>query len=308
MPKVFISYRREGGKPYAGRLYDHLSNRLGKPQVFMDISQIAPGSDFAASINQAIDSCDALLVVIDRTWLNVPGSDGGRRLDDPDDLHRLEIATALRKNCRVIPVLVDGAVMPAARDLPDDVKHLARHQAHELSDTRWDYDVERLVEAIAATDRHPDEKPKGETTALLQPRSYLGAASMVFGVTALPFALLFAGLMSAITGEAFGAILGLALPGGLAFGLAMGLIAGAFLRGETVVLSFPSRTELMTRLSVALAELGYNPATSSGDFLTFKPSFQAGLLAGRISVAVRGGTATVVGATMHVKRLKKRFG
>jgi hypothetical protein len=60
---------------------------------------------------------------------------------------RVEIATALKRNIRVIPVLVDGALMPRSSDLPDDLKQLARRNALEVSYNRFDADFGRLVMA-----------------------------------------------------------------------------------------------------------------------------------------------------------------
>jgi len=57
---------------------------------------------------------------------------------------RLEIATALKRNIRVIPVLVDDASMPRASDLPDDLRSLVRRNAVEVSHTRFNADSERL--------------------------------------------------------------------------------------------------------------------------------------------------------------------
>jgi len=93
-----------------------------------------------------------LVVVVSKTWLNAADTAGARRLDDPRDFVRQEIAAALaRADVHVIPVLVEGARMPSEADLPDELKPLARRQAHELADSRWDYDMSRLADNIAAT-------------------------------------------------------------------------------------------------------------------------------------------------------------
>jgi TIR domain len=101
------------------------------------------GEDFIQAIKEAIASCDVLLAVIGRNWL-VSEDSGVRWLENPNDPVRLEIATALARQVRVIPVLVQGATMPAAEALPDDLKGLARRQAVELRDTRWEADVDDL--------------------------------------------------------------------------------------------------------------------------------------------------------------------
>jgi len=106
MPGIFISYRREDTAGHAGRLFDRLTQHFGKGRIFMDVSDIEPGTDFVEAIDKAVGSCDILIVVIGREWLTCADPGGHRRLDDPNDFIRLEAATALKRNIRVIPVLV----------------------------------------------------------------------------------------------------------------------------------------------------------------------------------------------------------
>ncbi|MGH9276971.1 MAG: toll/interleukin-1 receptor domain-containing protein [Acidimicrobiales bacterium] len=146
--RIFISYRREDTSGYAGRLNDRLRDRFGHDQVFMDIDAIEPGLDYQELIEGTIGSIDVLVALMGREWLTTPGPTGSRRLDDPDDFVRLEIAGALDRNVRVIPVLVEAAAMPTIHDLPEPLAPLARRNAIELSDSRWDYDCERLVSVL----------------------------------------------------------------------------------------------------------------------------------------------------------------
>jgi hypothetical protein len=149
MIRVFISYRRDDCAGHAGRLYDHLVDRFGDDAVFMDVDAIEPGVDFGERIQNAIGSCSVLIALIGDQWLDIKDSGGHRRLDNPADLVRLEIAGALRRtDLPVIPVLVEGATMPPAERLPDDVQPLARRNALELSDGRWRYDADRLIEVL----------------------------------------------------------------------------------------------------------------------------------------------------------------
>jgi formylglycine-generating enzyme required for sulfatase activity len=148
MSRIFISYRRDDSAGYAGRLYDRLSERFGQGQIFMDIDTIEPGLDFVEVIEKAVGSCGVLIALIGRQWLTITDATGHRRLDNPEDFVRLEIATALDRNIRVIPVLVRGAPMPRSTDLPDALKKLARRNALEISDTRFHYDVDRLIETL----------------------------------------------------------------------------------------------------------------------------------------------------------------
>jgi hypothetical protein len=138
---VFISYRRGDATGYAGRLYDRLRARLPRG-VFMDVSEIAPGADFDVTISNALASCVVLIAMIGRDWA------GTARLADPADYVRREINAALRRNVRVVPVLIHGANMPSESELPDDLKPLTHRQALEMSDTSWDASYEQLLGVI----------------------------------------------------------------------------------------------------------------------------------------------------------------
>jgi hypothetical protein len=149
MTAIFISYRRQDSQSAAGRLADDLKERLPGTRIFRDIEAIAPGEDFVDAIGTALAECGVLLAVIGPRWLTVTGQDGKRRLDDAKDYTRVEIATALqRPGVRVIPVLVEGAAMPSAADLPDDLAALARRNAIELTDKRWQYDLGVIEAAV----------------------------------------------------------------------------------------------------------------------------------------------------------------
>ena len=149
--RVFISYRREETAYPAGWLYDRLDERFGDAQVFKDVDSIPLGDDFVAAITTAVGSCDVLLALIGDKWLTITDERGRRRLDDPHDFVRLEIEAALARNVRLIPVLVDGAWMPRADELPDSLAGLVRRQALELSPSRFDSDTNRLARVLAST-------------------------------------------------------------------------------------------------------------------------------------------------------------
>ncbi len=148
MPRIFISYRRDDSAGHAGRLYDRLIDHFDQQNVFMDVDTIQPGLDYVEVVQEAVGSCDALIAVIGREWLGASDGSGRRRLENPEDLVRLEIATALARNIRVIPVLVQDAREPLATELPDELKPLARRNSLELSDSRFRADVERLIEVL----------------------------------------------------------------------------------------------------------------------------------------------------------------
>src|SRR6516165_3574052 len=146
--QIFISYRRDDTSASAGRLYDRLSSHFPSNRIFIDVDNIAPGVDFFEAIEKSVGACDLLISVIGKNWLTSSDDEGNRRLDNPEDFVRLEIGTALRRNIRVIPVLVDGALMPRSTELPDDLKPLIRRNALQVTDAGFDDDCRRLVTAI----------------------------------------------------------------------------------------------------------------------------------------------------------------
>jgi TIR domain len=154
--RIFISYRRADSGGWARSLHDNLEERLGPGRAFRDVT-MEGGMDFHEHVESLLDRCDVLLAVIGKTWTTITDAGGRRRLDDPEDLVRREIARALqRPDVQVIPVLVDGARMPTEHELPPDLAPLARRQACELSDLRWDFDVDNLARRLRVLLR---EKP-----------------------------------------------------------------------------------------------------------------------------------------------------
>ena len=152
--RVFISYRRDDSSGHAGRLADALTQRLGPKSVFQDVATIDVGQDFTHEIERALDDCEAVLVVIGPEWLG-RGASVLPRLHDRDDFVRLELATALALDIRVVPVLVGGAELPLASELPDDVKELAGRQAMVLRDDAWHRDVDGLIGSLRGESEAP---------------------------------------------------------------------------------------------------------------------------------------------------------
>jgi hypothetical protein len=149
--RIFISYRREETAYPAGWLYDRLAEHFGSDQVFKDVDSIELGDDFVEVITRAVGACDVLLALIGQEWLTITDAHGQRRLDNPNDFVRLEVEAALTRNVRVIPILVDGASMPVAAELPDSLARLVRRQALELSPSRFAFDTSRLLKVLDRT-------------------------------------------------------------------------------------------------------------------------------------------------------------
>jgi hypothetical protein len=149
MNDIFISYRRDDSAGHAGRLFDRLRDQLGAEHVFMDVTDLRPGQDFALELERAVAKANCLLAVIGPRWLNAADGSGRRRIDDPEDFVRREVGSALSAGATVIPVLVHGATMPRTDELPEALKSLGRRQAIVLNDQRWDSDLLELVQFLA---------------------------------------------------------------------------------------------------------------------------------------------------------------
>ncbi|MCP5080261.1 MAG: toll/interleukin-1 receptor domain-containing protein [Alphaproteobacteria bacterium] len=146
--KTFVSYRRSDSPGSVRQLCAILKKRLYPRDIFIDIDGIAPGSDFTEILDKSLNDCGAFLVIIGPHWLDERDHEGKRRLDNEDDYVRLEVATALRRNIPVIPVLVDGAELPTEDRLPLDLRPLVHRQTLELSHQSFDQDARHLAQKV----------------------------------------------------------------------------------------------------------------------------------------------------------------
>lgn len=152
--KIFISYRRTDTADFTVALYNQLRDYFREDAIFKDINTIQAGQEFAEVLENALDTCAVVLVVIGPGWA---GKESNRLLDEGDWV-RQEIAVALKRNLRVVPVLVNGTKMPTKDLLPPDLHGLTARQAHPIDNQRFEYDVERLCHAIK--DLVPIVRPK----------------------------------------------------------------------------------------------------------------------------------------------------
>ena len=146
--KIFINYRRDDSIGMAGRLHDRLAQTFGRDNLFMDVDHIPAGVDFVRHLNSQVAACEVVLVVIGSNWLRAKDKAGQRRLHQADDFVAIEIAVALARDIRVIPVLVDGTRMPKESELPDRLKPLARRQAVEVRHAHFGQDAHTLIERM----------------------------------------------------------------------------------------------------------------------------------------------------------------
>jgi hypothetical protein len=173
MPKgIFISYRHKDTQGEASRLADDLREALPGVQIFRDVETIAPGEDFVVALERALADCSVMLVLIGPIWLEARDAQSRRKIDDPNDWTRLEVATGLKRNVRLIPVTCRDAALPATEELPDDIHDLRRRQAFQLDNDRWRYDFEQLVDKLAQSEGFK----RAQTTAAPSPAAPVAPA------------------------------------------------------------------------------------------------------------------------------------
>jgi hypothetical protein len=150
MSKVFISYRRDDSADAAGRINDRLVARFGQANVFKDVDSIPVGADFRRALSDAVGQCAVMLVIIGRRWVDIADASGRPRLQDADDLVRIEIETALNRNKLMIPVLVQNALMPRETEIPPDIAGLVYRQNAEVRpDPHFHRDMDQLMDHLA---------------------------------------------------------------------------------------------------------------------------------------------------------------
>ena len=138
---IFVNYRREDDPGSAGRLFDWLERAFCPTNFSWMSKSMEGGVDFIRVLESQVAQCDVLLAVIGPTWLS-------HRLEDEDDFVRVEVAAAIKLGKRVIPVLVNGAHMPRASELPQSIKKLAHRNAVRLTHEEFKADVQGLIKTI----------------------------------------------------------------------------------------------------------------------------------------------------------------
>ena len=149
----FISYRRSEsflddaptlGEDFLERLIQALE-QLGLVEVFLDkpaakrrgqaskgirVSHIAAGDHYLNRIHRALTRSALVFPVIGPDWLTLLRE---RAEDQSDDILLHEIRAAFRLEKQIVPILVDGASMPAPHELPEDIRELAMMDAVAVS-------------------------------------------------------------------------------------------------------------------------------------------------------------------------------
>jgi TIR domain-containing protein len=203
--KIFISYRRGDDPGSAGRLLDALKLAFDADQLFIDVDNIEPGLDFIQVIHERVAQSDILLAVIGKYWCDAREADGSRRLDNPSDIVRIEIESALSQKKRVIPVLVGDTKIPPPDSLPESLRPLSRRNAVQIRHERFGDDTARLTAALKIALRSSsggdgDAPPEGADQARsrafvdtlianrrLTPSLGLGVFAIIFLLTAITY-------------------------------------------------------------------------------------------------------------------------
>ncbi|HSV66146.1 MAG TPA: toll/interleukin-1 receptor domain-containing protein [Mycobacteriales bacterium] len=149
MAAIFVSYRNDDDPYAAAHIHAGLCRHFGANQVFRDCVSMSPGTVYPQAIRDALAHCQVLVAVIGRRWLSAADAAGRRRIDDPRDWVRIELATALRRQIRIVPVLLDGAAPPASDELPGEVRGLALVQVARVGQRSLDVDLAALADDLA---------------------------------------------------------------------------------------------------------------------------------------------------------------
>lgn len=162
MPRIFISYRKADSAASAEKIDRLLHDLYKRVNVLVNLVAL-PGETLEATVKKAIASCDVVLVIIGAQWLKVLDSRGIPRLHNPDDLNRVEVETAIKTNRMIIPVLVDGAAMPSADELPPALRELAKLDPIEVHpEPDFAEDFKRLRKVI--DEAFPSEGSTAQST------------------------------------------------------------------------------------------------------------------------------------------------
>ena len=146
---VFVSYRREDTQQAAGRLAARLIQEFGEHvEIVIDVDTDQVGLDYRTVIAQHLENAEVVLALIGPRFL-VRNEDGKLRIQQPNDLVRMELARSLARDIAVIPVLVDGAQLPSLDELPDDLDALVFRGAVELSHQSFEADFAMLADHVA---------------------------------------------------------------------------------------------------------------------------------------------------------------
>lgn len=145
---VFVNYRR-GYRHTAmiALIGRELAHRFGEHRVFLDADSVEPGARYPDALWLGLQASRVVLAVIHPGWLDDLRQ---RALGPGRDWVGFEIETALRSGKVLVPVLLDGAAVPAGPDLPPEIRDLTHRAACQVRADDLRADLPALVDAVAA--------------------------------------------------------------------------------------------------------------------------------------------------------------
>jgi hypothetical protein len=146
--KIFINYRRKLNLVEAQLLQKVLQRHFGKARVFVGISGLEGGEHWLHTLERQVDASAAMVSLIGEVWADVKDEKGARRLDNPHDFVRFEIARAFARKIPVLPLCLDRAEMPGGADLPPNLLELASRQAMPLRRESFDDDGDKIARRL----------------------------------------------------------------------------------------------------------------------------------------------------------------
>lgn len=166
---VFINYRRTDAAWPAEFLAEKLGSYFGESRIFLDERDILPGDDFPIILKRHLERATVLIAIIGKNWLQAADTFGRRLIDDKDDWVYREIRSGLeKKDCRVIPVLIDDAELPKRKNaLPSEISALLDKNQIRIRQTNSIDDIKPLIRAI---ERSGFIQKKNGAVALIKPR------------------------------------------------------------------------------------------------------------------------------------------
>lgn len=194
MPRsIFINYRVSDSRTTAGRLAADLIRVFGDDAVFLDHTSLEKAEPYPEQLRARVTDASVVLVLIGSRWLAAKDAYERRRIDDPQDWVRQEIALALNGNAKVLPVLVNNAepLKPPALAGLADVAPLADYQAQRLRDLDWESDFAALLVCLEALGfvQPTQRKPVADESSEPSKRSWSGnpyRGLAAFGVDDVP--------------------------------------------------------------------------------------------------------------------------
>lgn len=136
--KIFISYRRADSEGMAKNIQAKLKAEYPSSKVFLDKSSLVGGEAFTKQIRDEIDNADVFVILISPYWNSKQGK---VRIQKTADILRRELLRAVRKDVPIVPVLINGAKMPAKQSLPRELQFLTQLHALRVSDASFNSDI-----------------------------------------------------------------------------------------------------------------------------------------------------------------------